>query len=417
MKERTSLSALEIILHSPGQLSVIDEDGRKTNQNSANIPASIFIKTAEQKVIISQPVGKYVIEVLGIASGTYTLEVKGYLNGKQFYSNYVTNNVISGQKDIREVTVSKLFGPVTIIDNLNKPPIIITPYPTLTITPTIKFSPTFTITPTLTPVPAVLALEFKAGDIYRYSASPHPQFRIKNKGTGAIDVSKLEIRYWYKYDGIVKPEESYVDWAGINGNPITDKVNIGIIKGTFGTQDRYLKITFKSNVGNLGNGINDYLEVNTRFNKQDWGKYDQANDWSFIAYTSFKIWNKVTVYYDGTKIYGYEPGEVNISINKTPFTPSEISESNVYNYPNPCNGITTIRFSLSQPADVSIMIYDVNGKLIWKKQMSTNETIAGINTVRWDGVNDFDMEVSNGVYVLKIVSENKIITKKIVVIK
>lgn len=78
---------------------------------------------------------------------------------------------------------------------------------------------------------------------------------------------------------------------------------------------------------------------------------------------------------------------------------------------------TTIRFSLSKPVDVSIMLYDINGKAVWKKQMSVNETIAGINSVRWEGVNELGMEVSNGVYFLKVVAENKTIIKKLSVIK
>jgi hypothetical protein len=177
---------------------------------------------------------------------------------------------------------------------------------TATWTKTLTRTPT--VTRTSTPIPVKITLEFKAGDVYRYSASPHPQFRIKNKGTGAIDVSKLEIRYWYKYDGAIKPEQSYIDWAGINGSPITEKVNINIVSGNFGSgQDRYVKVTFKTKAGQLGNGINDYLEVNTRFNKIDWTQYDQANDWSFTTYTSFTIWDRVVVYYNGMKVYGIEP--------------------------------------------------------------------------------------------------------------
>jgi len=272
----------------------------------------------------------------------------------------------------------------------------------------------------MTPVPVILLLEFKAGDVYRYSASPHPQFRIKNKGAGNVNIAKLEIRYWYKYDGVIKPEESYIDWAGVNGNPITDKVNIGIISGSFGTQDRYIKVTFKSNAGYLGNGINDYLEVNTRFNKNDWSQYDQANDWSFINYTSFTAWDRVTVYYDGIKVYGYEPGEIGASYVKatpTPLISFEISDSTVYNYPNPSKGETNIRFPLLKPQEVRIIVTDIKGNNVWQKVLREDEVIRGINKVKWNCKDESGKGVANGVYLIKIIAEGKVIIKKLVVVK
>ena len=169
---------------------------------------------------------------------------------------------------------------------------------------------TKTITPTRTktPVPVIISLEYKAGDLYRYSSTPHPQFRVYNRGTAALDISKLQIRYWYKYDGTLQPEQSFIDWAGVNGTPVTSAVSCSIVPGIYaGVQNRYLRVVFSASAGMLGYGQNDFLEVNTRFNKQDYAPYDQANDWSFTEYPSFTQWNKVTVYYNGLLVWGYEP--------------------------------------------------------------------------------------------------------------
>ena len=57
----------------------------------------------------------------------------------------------------------------------------------------------------------------------------------------------------------------------------------------------------------FGNGQNDFLEINTRFNKQDYSPYDQENDWSYTGHTAFALWDKVTVYYDGVLVWGIEP--------------------------------------------------------------------------------------------------------------
>ncbi|MBP7793038.1 MAG: T9SS type A sorting domain-containing protein [Candidatus Goldbacteria bacterium] len=289
---------------------------------------------------------------------------------------------------------------------------------TFTSTMTLTMTPTVTPTLTMTPVSVIILLDFKAGDIYRYSASPHPQFRLYNRGMGDADISKFEIRYWYKYDGDFKPEESYVDWAGVNGISITDKVDISIISGSFGTQDRYVKITFKPDAGYLGNGLNDYLEINTRFNKSDWSQYDQSNDWSFTGYTSFTPWDKVGVYYDGVLIYGQGPGLAPASVTKSQERKAkEISDANVFCYPNPAAERAIIRFSMDRQEEVKIEIRNIAGDMVWHKEIMANEIRIGINNVEWLLTDDRGKKVANGTYIYKINTCGKSIVKKIVVIK
>ena len=286
---------------------------------------------------------------------------------------------------------------------------------TATLTATMTMTPT--ITRTATPLPVKIVLEFKAGDIYRYSASPHPQFRIKNKGVGAIDVSKLEIRYWYKYEGDGQTEESYIDWAGINGNPITEKVSISIVRGDFSGQDRYESVKFKVGAGELGNGANDYLEVNTRFNKIDWSSYDQSNDWSFVGNTSFTEWEKVTVYYEGVKVWGKEPGELGYTIVSKEEEVEGMNERNTYVYPNPANKEVVIRYSMKGATGVKIEIYNLQGKKIWSKEKLAGEVREGVNYDVWGLEDDMGREVSNGVYIVKVKGGDKEITKKIAVVR
>jgi hypothetical protein len=97
---------------------------------------------------------------------------------------------------------------------------------------------------------------------------------------------------------------------------------------------------------------------------------------------------------------------------------SEMSPENVYNYPNPSrNGRTVIRFPLPEPADVSLRIFDAVGNLVWSRDLGAGETIAGVNQVPWDGVNDKGRNVANGGYILKVTCKDKVITKKIAIIR
>ncbi len=102
------------------------------------------------------------------------------------------------------------------------------------------------------------------------------------------------------------------------------------------------------------------------------------------------------------------------------FTPEryeEISYLNTYNYPNPCSDSTTIRFSLDKAQEVSVVVYSVNGKEIFRKDLSAREMNGGINKVVWDLTNKSGLSVANGIYIYKIITADKTITKKIAVIK
>jgi hypothetical protein len=95
----------------------------------------------------------------------------------------------------------------------------------------------------------------------------------------------------------------------------------------------------------------------------------------------------------------------------------DLSEKTVYNYPNPATDSTTIRFPLPAPQEVKIAISDSAGKLVWERQLSQGDTIAGVNNVVWKIINEAGMTVSNGVYLVKVITKDKVITKKIVVLK
>lgn len=106
-----------------------------------------------------------------------------------------------------------------------------------------------------------------------------------------------------------------------------------------------------------------------------------------------------------------KPTQYNINITE------DMSDTNTYNYPNPCKGSTTIRFPLTATQEIKIMITDVNGRAVWHKDLSQNDVIAGVNTIQWNCVNDNGVEVANGVYIMKVSSKTKTVTKKIAVVK
>jgi immune inhibitor A len=66
------------------------------------------------------------------------------------------------------------------------------------------------------------------------------------------------------------------------------------------------------------------------------------------------------------------------------------------NYPNPFNGETVISFSLDQPADINITVYNLLGQQV--TQLADGRYEPGNHAVHWDGLNAGGHPVSTGVY-------------------
>lgn len=307
----------------------------------------------------------------------------------------------------------------------------VTVTPTNTRTRTVTPSSTETITKTLTPVmttatptitPTVsninLALQYRASDTNSSTNSPHSQFRLYNNSENAIQLNRITIKYWYVFEGTNQSESAAIDYAGImpSGTNIASAASASITQGAFSGQNRYLKVSFGTGAGSLA--FNDYVEIHTRFNKNDWSNYTQTNDWSYGVHSAFMNWYQVTVYVDGIKVWGFEPGEVQSSGLDTLMSRAQpLSTKNVYSYPNPFKNYTNIRFSLDEKFDTHIRIYDLNGYCVWSVLLGKTDVYKGINVITWDGLQNDGRPAVNGVYVLEIKAGGTTVKKKIACVR
>ena len=85
------------------------------------------------------------------------------------------------------------------------------------------------------------------------------------------------------------------------------------------------------------------------------------------------------------------------------------------NRPNPFNPKTEIRFALPRAQDVSLMIYDLEGRLVHRLVHGHQE--AGDHIVFWQGEDSQGSRVASGVYFYRLVTSDKIITHKMVLLK
>lgn len=90
------------------------------------------------------------------------------------------------------------------------------------------------------------------------------------------------------------------------------------------------------------------------------------------------------------------------------------------NYPNPFNPETWIPYHLSEDANVSLTIYDVNGALVRDIDVG-HQTAAKYDTrskaIYWDGRNLFGEQVASGIYFYSLSAGDFSATRKMVILK
>ena len=90
------------------------------------------------------------------------------------------------------------------------------------------------------------------------------------------------------------------------------------------------------------------------------------------------------------------------------------------NYPNPFNPETWIPYQLAKPADVTLTIYAVNGKVV--RRLVLGHQLAGVyqsksRAAYWDGRNVLGEPVASGIYFYTITAGNFAATKKMLIRK
>ena len=85
------------------------------------------------------------------------------------------------------------------------------------------------------------------------------------------------------------------------------------------------------------------------------------------------------------------------------------------NYPNPFNPTTTIRYDLPEDSNIRIVIYNLLGREV--KLLANRYEAAGFRSIRWQGKDNFDRDVSAGIYFLLMETNNFTSTRKLILLK
>lgn len=85
------------------------------------------------------------------------------------------------------------------------------------------------------------------------------------------------------------------------------------------------------------------------------------------------------------------------------------------NYPNPFNPSTIISFDIPERANVELTVYNVLGQRV--VTLVNQEMAPDSYEVVWDGESDGGNKVASGIYFYRLTTENKVMTKKMMMLK
>ena len=159
--------------------------------------------------------------------------------------------------------------------------------------------------------PVTLTVQLAERDVTPTDPAVAPHFKLFNGGTNAVTLSNITLRYWYTEeaaDGTTLStaiaQSAACDFATISCANITMSF-VQVSPARTGANS-YFQVGFAAGAGTLAAGANTN-EIQTRFNKTDYSKYNEANDYSYLSTTAYTATTKVTAYLNGSLVYGTEP--------------------------------------------------------------------------------------------------------------
>ena len=357
------------------------------------------------------------------------------------------------------VPMTRTFTPVPPTATLTNTPVPPTATDALTLTatwsstrthtpvpPTATFTPSWTSTPTptktwtstrtYTPVPPTATLtaippmatstptiavtsNFKVQLLSAVTSdttnSPHPQIKVVNTGTGPLNLNNVTVRYWFNCDCTNQTLQAWVDWAGLVpvGTTATGNVQVSVQATSLGGQTDYALYSF---TGNLVLQPGQAIQVQSRFNKNDWSNMVQSNDWSFATDTAFTDAPQVTGYMTGSLAWGQEPAGNQASL----------TVASALAFPNPSTGTgTTLSFTLGDGmgsittqsvgvpllldpnAKITLRVYTLSYQLIWSKTLTGGAYgTSGLHELYWDERDKVGSKLANGTYFFQVTVES-----------
>lgn len=220
------------------------------------------------------------------------------------------------------------------------------------------------------------------------------------KNTYAYPPSTLS----YDHDSLGVPD-SLSDWRSVS-NLSAQHISITPLPGDHGP----VQIELQYDTTEIGVGLIAYTDegvqsqVATNRNR---GSLELTPDW---------WWGELNRL--GLVVTNPDPNRLSISYRvrygtiDQPLFPVDLPDQPVLksNYPNPFNQSTTLSFVLPHTQNVTFKVYDVAGRLV--RTLQRDQLSPGPHTIRFDASN-----LSSGLYIYQMVTESRVETDKMILLK
>ncbi len=178
-----------------------------------------------------------------------------------------------------------------------------------------------------------------------------------------------------------------------------------------------------------GLNSNENVTINYKRNNDEWNS-SQMQSLENFRYTFelppiFGMGDDISFYFSYTDTSGIsmrDPETGNYSLNVTFDSTGDDRRDDLVNifeleqnYPNPFNNRTSFRIKSTSSGNAKVMIYNVLGQKI--KELFSGMIPAGITSLVWDGTDNFGNGVASGPYFYQVIFNNKIETKKMLLLK
>jgi hypothetical protein len=85
------------------------------------------------------------------------------------------------------------------------------------------------------------------------------------------------------------------------------------------------------------------------------------------------------------------------------------------NFPNPFNPLTTIAYSLQEPAHVRLVVYDIGGRQV--STLVDEYQSGGRHTARWNAEGFAESKLASGMYIARLQVGEQVSVKKMIYAK
>jgi endoglucanase len=149
-----------------------------------------------------------------------------------------------------------------------------------------------------------LAAQYETSNTAASTTTLSNQIQLVNTGTSPVALSGVTIRYWFTENG-TQPLTYACDYAPVGCSTITGTFTA--VSPAVTGADHYLQLSFGSGAGSLAPGASTG-GIQNRIYQANYASMTQTDDYSFnAADAAFTANPHITVYDNGTLIYGTEP--------------------------------------------------------------------------------------------------------------